>query len=148
MIEPSFRRLPCLLALLLVLPATPVLADEAPAMLTRTEFAKADGATVYAQVCQGCHMADGKGAAQVGHYPGFTDNPTLVSPQYVALVVANGRRNMPAFGRGEKHAAAMRSVTLTDTQIAEVTNYLRSHFGNHYEDRISAADVAALKQAP
>ncbi|MCD7099873.1 cytochrome c [Stenotrophomonas sp. MMGLT7] len=144
MIAPVRRRLPLLLALL----ASPALADEAPVMLDSAQFAKADGATVYAQVCQGCHMADGRGAAQVGQYPGFADNPTLVSPQYVALVVANGRRNMPAFGRGEKYAAAMRSIALTDAQIAEVTNYLRSHFGNHYEDHITAADVAALKQAP
>jgi mono/diheme cytochrome c family protein len=125
--------------------ALPVLADEAEPLHTAADFARLDGAGIYAQVCQGCHMADGKGAREVGYYPGFIDNATLVSPQYVALTVMQGRKNMPAFGRGEKYANDMRNVGLTDQQIAEVTNYLRTHFGNHYQDSLSASDVASLR---
>ncbi|RXR06672.1 c-type cytochrome [Pseudoxanthomonas composti] len=125
--------------------ALPVLADEAEPLHTAADLSRLDGAGIYTQVCQGCHMADGKGARQVGYYPGFVDNPTLVSPQYVALTVMQGRKNMPAFGRGEKYANDMRNVGLTDKQIAEVTNYLRTHFGNHYQDNLSASDVAALR---
>jgi len=125
--------------------ALPVLADEAEPLHTAADLFRLDGAGIYTQVCQGCHMADGKGARQVGYYPGFVDNPTLVSPQYVALTVMQGRKNMPAFGRGEKYANDMRNVGLTDKQIAEVTNYLRTHFGNHYQDNLSASDVAALR---
>ncbi|MET0289033.1 MAG: cytochrome c [Pseudoxanthomonas sp.] len=125
--------------------ARAVLADEAEPLHTASDFAKLDGQGIYTQVCQGCHMADGKGATQVGHYPGFADNPTLVSPQYVALTVMQGRKNMPAFGLGAKYANDMRNVGLSDRQIAEVTNYLRTHFGNHYDDTLSAADVAALR---
>ncbi len=33
---------------------------------------------------------------------------------------------------------------LSDTQIASVINYIRSHFDNHFSDAISATDVAAL----
>lgn len=125
--------------------ALPVLADEAEPLHTAADLSRLDGAGIYTQVCQGCHMADGKGARQVGYYPGFVDNPTLVSPQYVALTVMQGRKNMPAFGRGEKYANDMRNVGLTDKQIAEVTNYLRTNFGNHYQDNLSASDVAALR---
>lgn len=137
---------PRLLPLLLAALAAPALADEAEITTNASDFARADGATVYRHVCQGCHMPDGKGAAQVGNYPGFADNPAIASPQYVAITVMQGRRNMPAFGLGAAHAAAMRSIALSDAQIAEVTNYLRSHFGNHYPDSLSAADVAALRQ--
>jgi mono/diheme cytochrome c family protein len=125
--------------------AFPVLADEAEPLHTAADLSRLDGAGIYAQVCQGCHMADGKGAREVGYYPGFVDNATLVSPQYVALTVMHGRKNMPAFGRGEKYANDMRNVGLTDQQIAEVTNYLRTHFGNRYQDTLSASDVAALR---
>lgn len=134
------------LALLLSLLAAPALADEAEITTNAADFARADGATVYRHVCQGCHMADGRGAAQVGNYPGFVDNPAIASPQYVALTVMQGRKNMPAFGNGATHAATMRSVALSDAQIAGVTNYLRSHFGNTFTDTLSADDVAALRQ--
>jgi len=32
-------------------------------------------------------------------------------------------------------------------QIAAVINYVRMHFGNHYTDAITAAEVAALDPA-
>lgn len=133
------------LALLATVPASQ--ADEAFAMQPAGQFAKADGATVYTHVCQSCHMADGKGARQAGYYPPFADNPTLASPQYVALTILQGRKNMPAFAAEPAQMAAQRGIVLSDAQVADVTNYLRTHFGNHYEDRISAGDVAELRKA-
>ena len=34
---------------------------------------------------------------------------------------------------------------LDDAQIAEVVNYVRSHFGNHYQDQVTAEQVAAQR---
>ena len=53
---------------------------------------------------------------------------------------------MPAFGA--KHAIGFGGppVVLSETQMAAVINYVRTHFGNHYKDSISAAEVAALDQ--
>lgn len=122
-------------------------ADEAFTMQAASQFAKADGATVYTHVCQSCHMADGKGARQAGYYPAFADNPALASPHYVALTILQGRKNMPAFAAEPAQMAAQRGIVLSDAQVADVTNYLRTHFGNRYEDRISAADVAELRRS-
>jgi mono/diheme cytochrome c family protein len=30
---------------------------------------------------------------------------------------------------------------LSDAQLAAVVNYVRSHFGNHYTDKVTAEDV-------
>ena len=38
----------------------------------------------------------------------------------------------------------LRDATLSDAQIADVINYIRTHFGNQYPDRISAEEVAAM----
>ena len=105
-----------------------------------------DGRQIYERICQGCHMADGRGAVGAGHYPALAKDPTLASRQYMALTLLTGRRNMPAFG--EKHAIGFGGppVMLTDAQIAAVINYVRTNFGNHYSDSISAAEVAALDQ--
>lgn len=107
-----------------------------------------DGRQIYENICQGCHMADGGGAVGAGHYPALAKDPTLASRQYMALTLLMGRRNMPAFG--EKHALGFGgpAVTLSNVQIAAVINYVRTNFGNHYTDSITAAEVAALDQKP
>ncbi len=36
---------------------------------------------------------------------------------------------------------------MDDQQVADVANYVRSHFGNAYKDSVSAAEVAAVRKA-
>lgn len=108
-------------------------------------FAAADGEAVYRGICQGCHMPDARGAQGAGTYPALAGNPRLVSPQYMAAVILHGRRDMPSFKPAtEDEDRFVLGVGLSDAQIADVINYIRSHFGNHYTDRISADDVAAM----
>jgi mono/diheme cytochrome c family protein len=94
------------------------------------------GEAVYRGVCQGCHMADAKGAAGAGTYPALADNPRLASTGYVLSMVVRGRRGMPPFG-----------AQFTDQQIADVVNYVRTHFGNHYKGDMRAADVQSSRTA-
>jgi mono/diheme cytochrome c family protein len=107
-----------------------------------------NGADVYSHICQGCHMSQGEGAVGAGHYPKLAGDLTLASWQYVALTVLQGSHGMPAFGTPESMAwegpPGFGLVHLSDAQIADVINYVRSHFGNHYRDRVSASDVARL----
>jgi mono/diheme cytochrome c family protein len=132
-----------LMGMVLALLGISVLLIEAPA---RADTAGMDGRQIYENICQGCHMADGGGAVGAGHYPALAKDPTLVSRQYMALTILMGRRNMPAFGA--KHAPAFLGppVALSEAQIAAVINYVRTNFGNHYKDPITAAEVAALDQ--
>jgi mono/diheme cytochrome c family protein len=79
-------------------------------------------------------MADAKGAAGAGSYPALANNPRLASAGYVLTMVMNGHRGMPPF-RGH----------FTNPQIADVVNYVRTHFGNHSKDQVQADDVQALR---
>lgn len=129
--------------IMLLAPGTPAGAgdeDADPAGMLGT----VDGEAIYTQICQGCHMADGRGAEGGGRYPAFTDNPALASPQYMAAVILHGRRNMPAFARPAQQDFWFEPTWLSDEQVANVINYIRSHFGNDYRDPISAAEVRAL----
>jgi mono/diheme cytochrome c family protein len=36
-------------------------------------------------------------------------------------------------------------MQLDDQQIADVVNYVRTHFGNKYRDKVKPADVKALR---
>jgi mono/diheme cytochrome c family protein len=55
---------------------------------------------------------------------------------------------MPAFGAPANMVwdgpPGFGVVHLSDAQVADVVNYVRSHFGNAYKDRVTASDVAKL----
>lgn len=93
-----------------------------------------DGQEIYNSLCASCHMVDGKGAKGAGFYPSLVKNPKLESPIYIQDVVLYGVHAMPSIGG-----------LLDDTQIANVINYVRTHFDNHYTDKVSPSDIAKLR---
>jgi mono/diheme cytochrome c family protein len=103
----------------------------------RKDVSRLTGKEVYTHICQGCHMPDAKGAVGAGHYPALAHNAKLVSPAYPVAMVVNGRGNMPAFGQ-----------MLTDTQVADVVNFVRTNFGNAYTDSLTPDDVKAIRPPP
>ncbi|MBU6164604.1 MAG: cytochrome c [Alphaproteobacteria bacterium] len=115
------------LILAAVLAATPALA-QTPA---KAPPAPHPGAEIYQNVCQACHMANAGGGEGAGRIPALAKNGALAAATYPILVVTGGKGAMPWF-RG----------SLTDTQIADVINYVRSNFGNRYKDKVTAAMVA------
>ncbi|MEP6547963.1 MAG: cytochrome c [Gammaproteobacteria bacterium] len=133
------------LLIIAVLVEQPVRADTT-GIMDPTPLSTTDGRQIYEHICQGCHMPDAGGAVGAGYYPALAKDPTLVSRQYMALTVLKGRRNMPAFGAKYAIGFTGPPATLSNVQIAAVVNYVRSNFGNHYKDRITAAEVAALDE--
>lgn len=121
--------------------------DAAPGPPPEGNLGTTSGAEIYAQVCQGCHMPDGKGATGAGNYPAFAGNANLASSRYMAVVILGGRRNMPAFAPEHVVGPYFEPVFLTDVQVANVINHIRTNFGNDYRDPITAADVRALHPA-
>lgn len=117
------------------LPPVQAQSSDATPLFPQAAFAEASGETVYAAICQGCHMPHGEGALGAGEYPALAGNPKLAAAPYVAMMVLDGRGGMPGF-----------SHMLTDQQVAEVVQYVRTHFGNDYPDRISSQDVQALRR--
>lgn len=102
------------------------------------------GAEIYGRICQGCHMPGARGAVGAGHYPKLAGDPALVSWQYVAVTVLNGKNGMPPFGLPADQVMETRAVHLSDAQVADVVNYVRSNFGNHYKGSVTASQVAEL----
>ena len=103
----------------------------------RPRFTQIGGEALYQATCQGCHMAKGEGAKGAGFYPALASNPKLAAAAYPTSVVMNGLHGMPSF-----------ASKLTDAQIAEVVNYVRSNFGNQHTDPLSAADVKPFRVTP
>jgi mono/diheme cytochrome c family protein len=106
-----------------------------PALSTGFRYVESSGEELFANVCRGCHMPDGKGAAGAGTYPSLVANKTLEAGGYPVDLVVNGQRAMPPFG-----------AMMSDDQVAAVVNYLRTHFDNHYQDAVTVADVQTVRR--
>jgi mono/diheme cytochrome c family protein len=106
------------------------------------KYGQQTGEQIYQGLCQGCHMPDAKGATGAGTYPALANNPRLAASVYPITVVLNGQRAMPSFGHNNPPFAA----GLTDVQIANVLNYVRTHFGNDYKDMVTVDAVKAARR--
>lgn len=120
------------------LPAVLLLAA-VPALADTTEqrggmYVLSGGEAIYRGICQGCHMADAKGAEGAGRYPALAANPHLAGGGYVIHIVLMGQKAMPGFGDN-----------LSDQQVADVANYVRTHFGNQFKGAVTPAEVKAAR---
>jgi mono/diheme cytochrome c family protein len=131
-----------LITLLLISAAASAMADS-PMFTSRAAIGSLSGAQIYDHICQGCHMSDAQGATGAGTYPKLAANKKFVSWEFVALTVINGRNGMPPFGQPANQESS-RATHLTDAQIADVVNYVRSHFDNKFKTNVTANQVAAL----
>lgn len=99
-------------------------------------FVQQDGARLYQAICQGCHMPQGQGAKGAGFFPALANNPRLAAAAYPNHVVLSGLHGMPGFAE-----------RLTDQQVANVVNYVRTHFGNNYTDATTPEEVKGQRPA-
>jgi mono/diheme cytochrome c family protein len=99
------------------------------------EFSEQGGADLFRNVCAACHQPDAKGAAGAGAYPPLAEDKNLASTEFMLTVLLRGRKGMAPLGG-----------MMSDAQVADVVNYVRTHFGNAYPSAVSAADVAAARR--
>jgi len=121
-----------ILAVSFALAAAPAFSADPPGpVLSRGfKFTEQTGESLYANACQACHMSKGEGAVGAGRYPALGSNERLKAGGYPIDAVLHGQKAMPPFGR-----------MMSDDQVAAVVNYVRTHFGNHYSDAVTAKDV-------
>ncbi len=117
----------------LAVPPAPggALADE-PGGVTKSP-PPVTGEQIYTQICQSCHMPDARGATGAAIIPALANNPRLAQAEYPIITVLKGRGVMPWF-----------DDMLTPAQVASVTGYIRTHFGNHYDKPVTEAEVVKL----
>lgn len=110
-------------------------ADTAVLDITKSAFPYTSGKDIFHHVCAACHMQDAKGATGAGFFPALANNPHLVNPNYMEFVIMNGQKGMPPF-----------KEYLTNEQMAATINYVRSHFGNNYTDKVTAEDLKKFRK--
>jgi mono/diheme cytochrome c family protein len=122
--------------------ATP--ADVAPAEAPMAA-AGLDGATEYANTCAVCHQADGAGMASA--FPPLAGSGVVNadSPDRMIAIVLKGMSG-PVTVAGAEFNGLMTPFEgiLSDEQIAAITTYERSSFGNT-ASAVTAEQVAAVR---
>lgn len=128
----TFRRVAPSLAVGTLLVATPLVSTQAQDSAGgQTNVAiSSEGAAVYRQICQACHMADARGGGGAGTgIPALADNPNMADKAMAIEVLVKGRGGMPWF-----------TDILTAQQIAAVLTHVRTQF-NDYPEPVTAAEV-------
>jgi mono/diheme cytochrome c family protein len=132
---------PCAIALVVsaAVGAAPVAADDAStksaAMSHGWGFSEQGGADLFRNICAGCHQPDAKGAVGAGAYPSLVADAQLASADFITGVLLGGLKAMPPVGD-----------MMSDSQVADVVNYVRTHFDNSYSDAVSAEAVSAARR--
>lgn len=98
-------------------------------------FGERGGADLFDNVCAACHQPDAKGAIGAAAYPPLAADQKLASTDFLLSVLLDGLRGMPPLGR-----------MMSDEQVADVVNYVRTHFGNSYADAVSASQAATARK--
>ena len=101
----------------------------------------AHGQTLYLDSCAKCHRADGKGFP--GVVPNLAANAAVTSPQpddSIDAMLAGLHSPPGTYGTMPGFAAA-----LSDQDIADIANYLRTSWGNHAPTNATPALVASLR---
>jgi mono/diheme cytochrome c family protein len=104
---------------------------------------RARGAALYMDNCGGCHQSTGRGIA--GVFPPLAGNGVVVAsdPGNILKVVdggiaaRNGYIPMPSF-----------KDKLTDEQVADIANYIRTNWGNGAQPNATPAMVAKMRATP
>jgi mono/diheme cytochrome c family protein len=97
-------------------------------------FDEQGGEAIYESVCAACHQRDSEGAVGAASYPALARNENIASTDYMESVLFGGLRGMPPLGQ-----------MMSDEQVADVINYVRTHFGNSYGGAVSAAEIATAR---
>jgi mono/diheme cytochrome c family protein len=107
-----------------------------------TDPTRARGATLYMDNCGGCHQALGRGLP--GVFPPLAGNGVVVAsdPANILKVVDAG---IPA--RGGFIPMPSFKDQLTDSQVADIANYIRTSWGNAAQPNVTPAMVANMRAA-
>jgi mono/diheme cytochrome c family protein len=103
------------------------------------------GAAVYIDNCSACHRTDGHGYARV--FPALAGNPVLQSEDATSLIhiVLNGGTLAATHTAPSTFTMPAYAWRLSDQQVADVVNFIRSSWGNQ-AGVVTAGDVAAIRK--
>ncbi|QEO16984.1 c-type cytochrome [Acetobacter vaccinii] len=108
-------------------------------------FSGNPGAKVYVEQCAMCHRNDGGGVGRM--FPPLAGNSVVVTDNAtsVAHIVVEGGILPPTNWAQSAVAMPGYKTALSDQQIADVVNFIRTSWGNKAPANVTAADIQKLR---
>lgn len=96
----------------------------------KSERTEADGAVVYAAICQACHQATGQGLA--GVFPPLAGSEWVLGPpeRPISLVLRGLMGPIEVAGVTYNNVMPAFAEQLSDSEVAAVVSYIRGSWGN------------------
>ena len=118
--------------------------DYAVAVMRGPERKGAQGANLYMQNCESCHVDTGRGYPP--YLPPLAGNPPVMDPDPASLIniVLNGSSRLIVDGTPDAYRMPGYRKSLNDQEIADIVSFMRSEWGNKASP-VSAAQVAGLR---
>ena len=120
-------------------------ASDATLQSVMTGGATSPGAAIYVDSCSACHRQNGQGAA--GVFPSLAGNPMVLAdhPDSLIAIVLNGSRLPSTAGAPSDLAMPPYGWRYNDEEVAQLTTFLRSGWGNHAA-AVTADQVKAVRE--
>ena len=118
--------------------------DYSVAVMRGSERKGTQGANLYMQNCESCHVDTGRGYPP--YLPPLAGNPPVMDPDPASLIniVLNGSSRLIVDGTPDAYRMPGYRKSLNDQEIADIVSFMRSEWGNKASP-VSAAQVAGLR---
>src|SRR6202041_853732 len=127
-------------------PAARFTYDEIEHIALRNGDASKPGAMIYFKHCAACHRPDGVGYERV--FPALAGNPVVQAgnPQSLISIVLDGPQTRRTARTPAQFPMPRFAWRLSDTEVADVVNFIRTSWGNRAAPA-SSADVAKIRKS-
>ncbi|MCH4553763.1 c-type cytochrome [Aestuariibaculum lutulentum] len=102
------------------------------------------GSEIYADFCMNCHLPNGEGVKNV--YPPLAKSDFLIKNQEVSIRAVKYGTNGELKVNGIVYKNVMAPLGLSDSEVADVMNYINNSWGNKNKKMITKEVVEKIKK--
>jgi mono/diheme cytochrome c family protein len=116
-------------------------------ILTNTNKSKLNlsmdrGGKIYTNFCVQCHMVNGKGIPN--NFPPLANSNWLTEKRTKSIQSVKYGQNEEIIVNGIMYDGVMVPMSLSDSEIADVMNYVMNSWGNTQKSMVTPKEVAAI----
>lgn len=102
------------------------------------------GKEVYSDFCTSCHLPNGQGVKNV--YPPLASSDYLMNKRKESIAAIKYGLEGEIVVNGKIYNNYMGALGLTDTEVADVMNYITNSWGNKNDKMVTKDEVSKIKK--
>lgn len=102
------------------------------------------GKEIYTEFCVVCHQESGLGVKNT--FPPLAQSDYLQNNKEASIRAIKYGMSGEITVNGQKYNSAMTRLGLTDTEVADVMNYISNSWGNKLDEMVTDEEVSKIKK--